>query len=155
MRRSIVVGIVILFILCILDFILAKWNYEYFEVSGKVKPVLLWMYGKKGKDQENLRKKFKEDYKEYIGYVDIQEYDMIKKKKEELDEMKMNPQIEYEIRFYPNGMEDKMNYMIYRGDLDEGLKEYVKQKETEQEDIVEGSGGGVAALESAAKELKN
>ncbi len=127
---------------------LVKWNREGFEVSGEKKPILLWMYGKKGKDQDLLRKKFKEDYKEYVGYIDILEYDMLKKDIIELDKMKMNPQIEYEIRFYPNGLEDPFNYNIYKGSLNEDLSDYIKQLEIKQEDIVEGS-GGMAALESA------
>ncbi len=145
--------ILILSILWILDSYLAKWNMEGFEVSGQVKPVLLFMYGsKEEKDQKDLRKIFKDDYKEYQGYIDVQEWD-VKKANDSID-MKWNEKVDYEIRYYPNGLMNKTDYTVYNGKFGTDLNEYVKNLETKQEDIVEGSGGGVDAITSAGKDQK-
>lgn len=139
--------ILIFLILFLIDSFLAKWNFEGFEVSGEVKPVILFMYGRKSKDESNLRKQFKDDYKEYVGYLDVQEWNGKSSK-----EMKFNPKVDYEIRFYPNGLSEKENYTLYTGKLGNALNDYIKDLETKQEDKVEGSGGGVDALASAGKE---
>lgn len=141
--------ILIFLILFVIDSFLAKWNFEGFEVSGEVKPVILFMYGRKSKDEGMLRKQFKDNYKEYVGYLDVQEWNGKNAK-----EMKFNPKVDYEIRFYPNGLSEKENYTLYTGKLGDPLNDYIKELETKQEDIVEGSGGGVDALASAGKDQK-
>jgi hypothetical protein len=154
--KKIFIFIFICLILYLLDQYLVKWIWEGFEVSGEVKPVLLFIYGlKNSKEKDQLKKIFKEDYKEYVGYIDVQEYDVKKKSTKELNEMKINPKMDYEIRLYQNGLGDKNTFSIYSGNLGGPLSDYVKQLETKQEDIVEGSGGGEDALKASAKDKKD
>ena len=154
--KKIFILIFICLILYLLDQYLVKWIWEGFEVSGEVKPVLLFIYGSKNsKEKDQLKKIFKEDYKEYEGYIDVQEYDVKKKSTKELNEMKINPKMDYEIRLYQNGLVDKNTFSIYSGKLGEALSDYVKKLETKQEDIVEGSGGGEDALKASAKDQKD
>ncbi len=154
--KQIFIFLLICLIFYLLDQYLVKWIWEGFEVSGEVKSVLLFIYGlKNSKEKDQLKKIFKEDYKEYVGYIDVQEYDVKKKSTKELNEMKINPKMDYEIRFYQNGLGDKNTFSIYSGNLGEPLSDYVKQLETKQEDIVEGSGGGEDALKASAKDQKD
>lgn len=130
-------------------FILRKVDDVRVEKFTGNKPVILFIYGKKdGVDKTNLKKQFEDEYKDYNGYLDVMEYDVSKKTADELNQMKINPSIEYEIRYYPESLNNLSNYTLYIESIGSPLNDYITQLENKQEDVIseEESPGGLSRL---------
>ncbi len=101
-------------------------------------PNYLFIYGKnKNKNNDELMKLFKDEYKESTMNIKVLEKDINKQsaKENDLKNNKINPTIEYEVRYYPNGYNDKnlLNYDLYLGKISD-LKDIILKKENEFED---------------------
>ncbi len=120
---------------------------EKFEMSNK--PTILFIYGKKnGENKKKLKQQFEDDYKDYNGYLDVIEYDVNKKSKDDINNMKINPAIEYEIRYYPESLNNLSNYTLYIDEIGNPLNDFITQLENKQEDVIseEESPGGLSRL---------
>ncbi len=137
----------ILFILCVILFLLIFYFYiheyiinkrEYFENLNL--PVYVFYYGNiNGKDQEQLKKLYKDEYKDSINTIKVIEKDLNKiEENQKEDFLKTNnlpPKFEYEIRYYPKGLNMINNFESYYGKISE-LKDIITKKENSYNDLV-------------------
>ncbi len=102
-------------------------EYENFENTNETKePTIIFMYGNiMGQNQEKLKKLFEDNYKNSNNEIQIIEMDITKKKENELNSLKMNPNMEFEIRYYPNGTHNKFDYELYLKTIGNELKDYI------------------------------
>ncbi len=132
-----IVIILLIIFLIIFIYYIRKNQIEHFE--NKVDyPNYLFIYGKnKNKNNDELMKLYKDEYKDSTMNIKVLEKDINKQsaKENDLKNNKINPTIEYEVRYYPNGYNNKnlLNYDLYLGKISD-LKDIILKKENEFED---------------------
>ncbi len=108
---------------------------EFFD--NMTSPSYLFMYGNiDDKNQKELRNLFKNDFKDYVGNIKIFEIDL--KNNTNINEFKkynLPPKFEYEIRYYPKGLNDLKNFESYYGKISD-LKDIIIQKENDYNDSI-------------------
>lgn len=111
---------------------------KYENISGSTPPTYIFIYGK---NSEELKKLFKDEYKENTMNIKVLEKDIKQLDKDYLTKNKINKNIDYEVRYYPqNGYCENMNcknndYELYYGKISD-LKDIIIQKENEYEDSI-------------------
>jgi hypothetical protein len=95
-------------------------------------PTILFLYGNiLGQNQEKVKKLFEDNYKNSNNEIQIIEIDVTKKNENELNSYKMNPNMEFEIRYYPSGTKNKQNYQLYLKTIGSELKDYITDIEND------------------------
>ncbi len=125
---------IILFLLIFYFFIneYLKNKSEYFDNS--LSPTYLFIYGNiEGNEKNKLKDLYKNEYKDNIGNIKINEMDI--KNEEQLKKYNLPPKFEYEVRYYPKGINDLKNYESYYGKISD-LKDIIIQKENSYNDMV-------------------
>lgn len=138
LNKYILVFICILFFLFIFYFFINEYlknRNEYFE--NMTSPTYIFFYGNlDGKDQDKLRKLFKDEYKESTMTIKVMEKDL--KNMKDMNEYKkydLSPKFEYEVRYYPKGLNEEKNYEKYYGKIDD-LKDIILEKENSFNDLL-------------------
>jgi hypothetical protein len=131
--------LIILFILIFYLFITEylKNKSEYFNNLNT--PTYLFFYGNINSDaQKELRKLYKDEYKESVMSIKVFEKD-IQNEKEKINDFLQKyflpPKFEYEVRYYPKGLNDNKNFESYYGKISD-LKDNIIQKENKYNDLV-------------------